>query len=102
PHAIDVGGSTPFLWVFEQRDKLLEFCERVSWFRMHISFIQPSGVAQDLSHGLCRDIDFSTQQFASRIDKIRIDVDRQPPIWKQRLADMRLEAEIPGYSCPPL
>ncbi|KAK4363267.1 hypothetical protein RND71_018508 [Anisodus tanguticus] len=27
-HAIDVGASTPFMWAFEEREKLLEFYER--------------------------------------------------------------------------
>ncbi|OAY81212.1 NADH dehydrogenase (ubiquinone) iron-sulfur protein 2 [Ananas comosus] len=37
---------------------------------MHACFIRPGGVAQDLPLGLCRDIDSSTQQFASRIDEL--------------------------------
>uniref|UniRef100_A0A6N2K2N7 NADH-quinone oxidoreductase subunit D domain-containing protein n=1 Tax=Salix viminalis TaxID=40686 RepID=A0A6N2K2N7_SALVM len=60
-HAMDVGALTPFLWAFEEREKLLEFYERVSGARMHASFIRPGGVAQDLPLGLCRDIDSSTQ-----------------------------------------
>ncbi|CAK9139207.1 unnamed protein product, partial [Ilex paraguariensis] len=60
-HAMDVGASTPFLWTLEERKKLLEFYERVSGARMHASFIRPSGEAQDLPIGICRDIDSSTQ-----------------------------------------
>ena len=29
-HAMDVGAMTPFLWSFEEREKLMEFYERVS------------------------------------------------------------------------
>ena len=29
-HALDVGALTPFLWLFEEREKLMEFYERVS------------------------------------------------------------------------
>ena len=29
-HAMDVGALTPFLWAFEEREKLFEFYERVS------------------------------------------------------------------------
>jgi len=29
-HALDVGALTPFLWAFEEREKLMEFYERVS------------------------------------------------------------------------
>lgn len=28
-HALDVGAMTPMLWVFEEREKILEFYERV-------------------------------------------------------------------------
>ncbi|CAK8535122.1 unnamed protein product [Lathyrus sativus] len=58
---MDVGASTPSLWAFEEREKLLEFYERVSGARMHASFIRPGGVAQDLLLGLCQDIDSFTQ-----------------------------------------
>jgi len=37
-----------------------------------VNGIRPGGVAQDLPLGLCRDIDSSTQQFASRIDKLTL------------------------------
>ncbi|XBI85970.1 hypothetical protein VPH35_094007 [Triticum aestivum] len=86
-HAMDVGASTPFLWAFEEREKLLEFYERVPGARMHASFIRPGGVAQDLPLGLCRDIDSSTQQFASRIDELE-EMSTGNRIWKQRLVDI--------------
>ena len=34
-HAMDVGAMTPMLWAFEEREKLMEFYERVSGARMH-------------------------------------------------------------------
>nr|YP_009402317.1 NADH dehydrogenase subunit 7 [Zostera marina]YP_010574200.1 NADH dehydrogenase subunit 7 [Zostera japonica]YP_010574236.1 NADH dehydrogenase subunit 7 [Phyllospadix iwatensis]ARX63716.1 NADH dehydrogenase subunit 7 [Zostera marina]UZH94052.1 NADH dehydrogenase subunit 7 [Zostera japonica]UZH94088.1 NADH dehydrogenase subunit 7 [Phyllospadix iwatensis]WMB97342.1 NADH dehydrogenase subunit 7 [Zostera marina]WMB97366.1 NADH dehydrogenase subunit 7 [Zostera marina] len=86
-HAMDVGASTPFLWASEEREKLLEFYERVPGARMHASFIRPGGVAQDLPLGLCRDIDSSTQQFASRIDELE-EMSTGNRIWKQRLCDI--------------
>uniref|UniRef100_A0A6M8PXN9 NADH dehydrogenase [ubiquinone] iron-sulfur protein 2 n=1 Tax=Ombrophytum subterraneum TaxID=50155 RepID=A0A6M8PXN9_9MAGN len=86
-HAMDVGASTPSLWAFEEREKLLEFYERVSGARMHASFIRPGGVAQDLPLGLCRDMDSSTQQFASRIDELE-EMSTGNRIWKQRLVDI--------------
>ncbi|KAK4337498.1 hypothetical protein RND71_043825 [Anisodus tanguticus] len=73
-HAMDVGASTPFLWAFEEREKLLEFYERVSGARMHASFIRP-------------DIDSFTQQFASRIDELE-EMSTGNRIWKQRLVDI--------------
>lgn len=50
-HAMDVGALTPFLWAFEEREKLLEFYERVSGARMRASYIRPGGVAQDMPLG---------------------------------------------------
>ena len=40
-HAMDVGALTPFLWGFEEREKLMEFYERVSGARMHAAYIRP-------------------------------------------------------------
>ena len=51
-HALDVGAFTPFLWAFEEREKLMEFYERVSGARMHASYIRPGGVHEDLPLGL--------------------------------------------------
>ena len=41
-HALDVGAMTPFLWGFEEREKLMEFYERVSGARMHAAFHKPT------------------------------------------------------------
>ena len=35
-HILDVGGITPFFWLFEEREKMMEFYERASG----ISFFQ--------------------------------------------------------------
>jgi NADH dehydrogenase (ubiquinone) Fe-S protein 2 len=86
-HALDVGAMTPFLWAFEEREKLLEFYERVSGARMHAAYIRPGGVSQDLPMGLCDDIYKFAKQFASRIDEME-DVLSGNRIWKQRLVDI--------------
>ena len=86
-HAMDVGALTPFLWAFEEREKLMEFYERVSGARMHAAYIRPGGVAQDLPLGLCEDIFRFSQQFASRIDEME-EMLTNNRIWKQRLVDI--------------
>ena len=86
-HAMDVGALTPFLWGFEEREKLMEFYERVSGARMHAAYIRPGGVAQDLPIGLCEDIYKFAQQFASRIDEME-EMLTNNRIWKQRLVDV--------------
>jgi len=42
---MDEGALTPFLWAFEEQEKLLEFYEGVLGATMHASYIQPGGVA---------------------------------------------------------
>ena len=86
-HAMDYGALTPFLWGFEEREKLMEFYERVSGARMHAAYIRPGGVAQDLPVGLCENIYKFAQQFASRIDEME-EMLTNNRIWKQRLVDI--------------
>jgi NADH dehydrogenase I D subunit len=69
-HAMDIGALTPFLWAFEEREKLMEFYERVSGARMHANYIRPGGVNQDLSPGLLDDISLFIQGFKSRVDEM--------------------------------
>lgn len=45
-HALDIGALTPFFWLFEEREKMMEFYERVSGARMHAAYIRPGGVSQ--------------------------------------------------------
>ena len=68
-HALDVGAMTPLLWGFEEREKLMEFYERVSGARMHASYIRPGGVQQDLPFNLLEDIFQFVHKFAIRIDE---------------------------------
>ena len=42
--ALDIGAMTPLLWGFEEREKLMEFYERVSGARMHANYFRPGGV----------------------------------------------------------
>lgn len=69
-HAMDVGAFTPLLWLFEEREKLMEFYERVSGARMHAAYVRPGGVAQDLPLGLLKDIHTWGRHFASRLDEV--------------------------------
>ena len=80
---MDVGALTPFLWGFEEREKLMEFYERVSGARLHAAYVRPGGVAFDLPHGLLGDIHKWATQFSSRIDEIE-EVITGNRIWKER------------------
>jgi len=85
--SMDIGALTPFLWAFEEREKLMEFYERVSGARMHSAYIRPGGVSQDIPAGLSEDIYAFCRQFASRIDEME-EMLTQNRIWKQRTVDI--------------
>ena len=86
-HAMDVGAMSPFLWAFEEREKLMEFYERVSGARMHSAYIRPGGVAHDLPIGILDDIYNYVSQFSSRIDEMESMLTNNR-IWKQRLVSV--------------
>jgi NADH dehydrogenase (ubiquinone) Fe-S protein 2 len=86
-HAMDVGASTPLLWSFEEREKLMEFYERVSGARMHAAYFRPGGVNMDIPKGLLNDIYIFIKQFSLRIDEIE-ELLTENRIWKQRLVDV--------------
>jgi len=86
-HALDVGALTPFLWAFEEREKLMEFYERVSGARMHSAYFRPGGVAEDLPIGICDDIYRFISNFNKRLDEIE-ELLSDNRIWKQRLVNI--------------
>jgi NADH dehydrogenase (ubiquinone) Fe-S protein 2 len=86
-HAMDVGALTPFLWAFEERERIMEYYERVSGARMHANYIRPGGVALDLPFGLLQDISFFIETFSSRLDEME-ELLTNNRIWKQRTADI--------------
>jgi NADH dehydrogenase (ubiquinone) Fe-S protein 2 len=86
-HALDVGAMTPFFWLFEEREKLCEFYERVSGARMHAAYVRPGGVDRDLPLGLMDDLYEWIEKFGQRIDEVD-DVLTSNRIWKQRTVDI--------------
>jgi len=86
-HALDVGALTPFLWGFEEREKLMEFYERVSGARMHAAYIRPGGVQEDLPLGLLTDIYNFVNNFKYRLEEIE-NLLTNNRIWKQRLSNV--------------
>jgi NADH dehydrogenase (ubiquinone) Fe-S protein 2 len=86
-HAMDVGAMTPFLWAFEEREKLMEFYERVSGARMHAAYIRPGGVSCDIPFGFLDDVYVFISQFNLRLDEIE-EMLTDNRIWKERLVDI--------------
>ncbi len=101
--AIDVGAMTPLLWMFEEREKMLEFYEKVSGSRMHAAYIRPGGVHQDLPDGLEDEIMDFANNFPKMIDDLE-SLLTENRIFKQRMAEIGIvskqEALDWGFSGP--
>ena len=85
--AIDVGAITPLLWAFEERERLLEFHERVSGARFHAAYFRPGGVHQDMPAGLAEDIAAFCETFPQRLDDLETLL-TENRIFKQRTVDI--------------
>jgi NADH-quinone oxidoreductase subunit D len=68
--ALDVGATTPLLWLFEDRERIMEFYERVSGARMHAAYIRPGGVSADIPVGFLDDLFLFMDQFNLRLDEM--------------------------------
>lgn len=103
--ALDVGAMTPLLWLFEEREKMMEFYERASGARLHANYFRTGGVAKDLPKGLIDDISAFIESFPKVLD----DVDNlltENRIFKQRMVDIGVvsknQAMDWGFSGPML
>ena len=85
--AIDVGAITPLLWGFEDRERLMEFYERVCGARLHANYFRPGGVHQDLPPGLTEEILGFCDAFPKRIDDLE-NLLTENRIFKQRTVDI--------------
>jgi NADH-quinone oxidoreductase subunit D len=85
--AMDVGATTPSLWAFEEREKLMEFYEAVSGSRMHAAYFRPGGVHQDMPAGMAEDMHEWMQAFPQVIDDIE-HLLNENRIFKQRTVDI--------------
>ena len=85
--ALDVGAMTPLLWMFEEREKLMEFYEAASGQRMHANYYRFGGVNRDLPDGLEERIAAWIEQFGPRLDDVDVLL-TENRIFKQRTVDI--------------
>ncbi len=103
--ALDVGAMTPLLWMFEEREKMMEFYERASGARMHAAYFRPGGVHQDITDELIDDIARLFSDLPRKIDDMEtLLTDNR--ILKQRMVDIGVvskdEALAYGFTGPML
>lgn len=87
-HALDVGNMSSILWAFEEREKLMEFYERVSGARMHAAFYRPNEInLHAISTFLLEDILEFSRNFFTTLNEMH-NVLTYNKIWKQRLINI--------------
>ncbi len=130
-HALDVGAMAVFLYMFREREDLMDCYEAVSGARMHAAYYRPGGVYRDLPESMPiyertgknrskKEIDLMNQSRSGTfLDFIEDFTERFPKcideyealltdnrIWKQRLVDVGIvsseRAKELGFSGPML
>ncbi len=87
-HALDIGSMSSIFWAFEEREKIMEFYERVSGARMHAAFYRPNDANLDsISSFLIEDIlDFTRNCFTTLNEMHNILTFNK--VWKHRLVNI--------------
>ena len=103
--ALDCGAISPSLWMYEEREKLLEFYERASGARFHSNYFRPGGVSKDLPAGLEQDIAAWAEEYPKFIEEME-NLLNGNRIFKQRLVDVGVisaeDALAWGFTGPSL
>ena len=85
-HSLDVGNMSPVFWAFEEREKIMEFYERVSGARMHAAFYRPNELDwSGINYQFFIDLIFFLRNSFKSITEIFVLLSNNK-IWKQRLS----------------
>lgn len=87
-HSLDVGNMAPMFWAFEERERIMEFYERVSGARMHAAFYRPNDIDwTGLDHQFFLDVTFFARDCFKSLTEI-FSVLTTNRIWKSRLVNI--------------
>ena len=87
-HSMDVGNLSPVFWAFEERERLMEFYERVSGARMHAAFYRPNDVDwTGLNYQFFLDVALFSRDCFKTLTEI-FTVVTTNRIWKSRLVNV--------------
>src|SRR5947209_9173397 len=81
--ALDLGASSPFLYAWREREKILDFFERISGVRMMTSFIAPCGLVRDIAPDILADMRPFLETMPGYIDTYE-ELLTGNPIFKER------------------
>ena len=87
-HALDIGSMSSIFWAFEEREKIMEFYERVSGARMHAAYHKPLNLFSPvIDSSLLQDILYFIQNCYTTLNEMH-NVLTFNKIWKQRLLNI--------------
>ncbi len=86
-HALDLGAMTPFFYIMQQREMILDMFEMFSGVRMMPSWIVPGGLRGDIPPGLEVKIRKFLAEFPGELQQVE-DLLVTNPIWKERTQDV--------------
>lgn len=87
-HSLDIGSMSPAFWAFEEREKIMEFYERVSGARMHAAFFRPNSIDwSGINYQLFIDILIFCKNSYKSITEIFTLLSTNK-IWKMRLVNI--------------
>lgn len=87
-HALDIGSMSSIFWAFEEREKLMEFYERVSGARMHAAYHRPATQFESfLDKQILTDILHFVKNCYITLNEMH-NVLTFNKIWKQRLLNV--------------
>jgi NADH-quinone oxidoreductase subunit D len=81
--ALDLGASSPFLYCWREREKILDLFERMSGVRMMTSFIRPGGLARDVEPDILADMSAFLESMPAYCDSYE-DLLTGNPIFRER------------------
>ncbi len=86
-HGLDLGAMTPFFYIMQQREYVLDMFELFSGVRMMPSWIVPGGLRGDMPEGFAKKLNKFLDEFP---DELRVveGLLVENPIWKERTFDV--------------
>jgi NADH-quinone oxidoreductase subunit D len=80
---LDLGAMTPFFYIMQQREYILDLFEMFSGVRMMPSWIVPGGLRGDMPEGFKERVDTFLKGFAKELQVVE-DLLVENPIWMER------------------
>lgn len=94
-HALDLGAMTPFFYIMQQREMILDMFEMFSGVRMMPSWIVPGGLRGDMPAGFDLKLRNFLRDFGPELQVVE-DLLVENPIWKERTQGVGI---LTGQQC---